>query len=171
MVWKWNWIELDWIELKGFSRRWRLSLLNGLSWWWLLEGLSHLRCLSVLFAKVKSVSSAKLFHSRSIYGMETCCLIVNIQVSVSDICFARGDVLLSLVGIVLCYPVMPVQKESCISSPQKKSSKVVQSTFRSFLILDWQWFSGRTGNSLAQGTQKNSWFFSSRQNPEFRKTP
>lgn len=59
LVTKWSKSRL---ELKGICQEVALELVEWFSTgWWLMKGLSCLRCLSVMFAQVKSVSSAKLF--------------------------------------------------------------------------------------------------------------
>lgn len=63
----------------------------------LVEARSRLRCPSVLFAQVKSVSSAQLFHSSSLYELESCLILLRSEYScVSICCFARGRCLPSM---------------------------------------------------------------------------
>lgn len=96
------------VELKGIFQE---VALEPVEWFYWLVGLSRLRCLLV-FARVVSVPSAKLFRSSSLIGLETFLMLLNSEYPcVSTCCFSRGDGFLPWVGIVLGYPVMPVQKK------------------------------------------------------------
>lgn len=104
-------VALNW---KGSSRRWRLSLLNGFPGWWLAVALSRLSC-PLVFARVISVPSAKLFHSSSLYGLETFLMLLNSEYScVSTCCFSMGDGFL---------PSIPSMGGNCAGLPSDACAK------------------------------------------------
>lgn len=123
-----NWSKSR-IELKGIFQE---VALEPVEWFVVFGdwggGVSRVGCLSVVFAQVKSVFSAKLFHFSAVYGLETCLILLNSEYScVSICCFARGHVFLPLVGIVLGYRVVLVQEEKAVYPPPKKPLGVTQS--------------------------------------------
>lgn len=157
-VTEWSSSEWNW---KGFSRRWRLSLLNG----FVLVGDSW-RVGAALGVHLCCSHRLKAFPLLSFSAPALCmgwkaawyCLGVNIHVSASAVLPGGGVCLPWVLG----HPVMPVQKEKADCPPEKSprrhstwGTKVMQSTCRSSLPWSWSDSGSVAGqDSLAQGIQR-----------------